>query len=155
MEIIQFVEGLGFWAWFIAGLALVILEVLVSGAVLLWLGVAAFVVGAITFFVPELDWRYQFTLFAILSVVSIFVTRKYMKKKSDAAPETKLNRRGHHYVGREFTLSEAITDGIGRIDIDDGAWRIRGPNLAAGARVKVTGADGTVLIVEAISGDPN
>jgi inner membrane protein len=151
MELIAFVESLGFWAWFIAGLALVILEVFVSGAVLLWLGVAAFVVGAVTFFAPDLDWRYQLTLFAVLSVVSVFAARKYMKAKAAAEPESKLNRRGHHYVGREFTLSEAIVDGNGRVKIDDGAWRVRGLDMPVDTHVRVTAVEGTVLLVEEIS----
>ena len=151
MELMEFVESLGFWAWFIAGLALIILEVFISGAVLLWLGVAAFIVGAVTFMIPTLDWRYQLTMFAVLSVVSVFAARKYMKARAAEQPVSKLNRRGQNYVGREYTLSEAIVDGNGRIKIDDGAWRVRGPDLPVDSRVRVTDVDGTVLIVEEIN----
>ena len=38
-------------------------------------------------------------------------------------------------------------EGRGRIKIDDGVWQVRGPDAPAGARVKVTGAEGTVLTV--------
>jgi membrane protein implicated in regulation of membrane protease activity len=151
MELTAFIESLGFWVWFIVGLLLVILEVFISGAVLMWLGVAAFVVGVVAFFAPDLDWRYQLTLFAVLSVVSVFAARKYMKAKAAAEPVSKLNRRGQNYVGREYKLSEAIVDGNGRIKVDDGAWRVRGPDLPVDARVRVTDVDGTVLIVEEIS----
>jgi membrane protein implicated in regulation of membrane protease activity len=31
-------------------------------------------------------------------------------------------------------------------------WTLRGPNVPAGARVRVTGVDGTVLIVDRLPG---
>ena len=69
MQVLQYLETLAYWDWFIAGLVLVILEVFAPGAVFLWLGIAAGVVGAVVFFAPYLDWKFQFTLFAVLSVV--------------------------------------------------------------------------------------
>jgi len=60
-----------------------------------------------------------------------------------------LNRRGERYVGRQFTLETAIINGRGSIKVDDSVWRATGPELPAGRRVKVVGADGTVLRVEA------
>ena len=39
-------------------------------------------------------------------------------------------------------------EGSGRVRIDDTVWQVRGPDAPAGARVKVTGADGPVLKVE-------
>mgnify|MGYP006185886979 CR=1 FL=1 len=46
-----------------------------------------------------------------------------------------------------FVLSEPIVEGRGRIRIDDSIWQVRGPDAPAGARVVVTGADGTILNV--------
>ncbi|MFD0936463.1 NfeD family protein, partial [Methylobacterium trifolii] len=39
--------------------------------------------------------------------------------------------------------------GAGRIRFDDTLWRVSGPDLPAGARVRVTGMAGTVLTVAA------
>jgi hypothetical protein len=33
------------------------------------------------------------------------------------------------------------------VRVDDTVWQVRGPDSPAGARVKVTGADGSVLVV--------
>jgi hypothetical protein len=33
------------------------------------------------------------------------------------------------------------------VEVDDSSWRVKGPDLPAGTRVKVTGVDGVVFIV--------
>ncbi len=48
-----------------------------------------------------------------------------------------------------FTLEKPIVDGIGTIRIEDTVWRVSGPSLPAGSRVKVARADGAELEVEA------
>jgi membrane protein implicated in regulation of membrane protease activity len=36
------------------------------------------------------------------------------------------------------------------VRVDDTVWQVRGPDMPAGARVKVTGAEGPVLLVAAL-----
>jgi membrane protein implicated in regulation of membrane protease activity len=60
-----------------------------------------------------------------------------------------LNRRGEQYVGRLFTLQEAVVNGVGKLQVDDTTWRISGVDLPAGRKVRVAGVDGTTLRVEA------
>lgn len=151
MQVLQYLETLAYWDWFIAGLALVILEIFAPGAVFMWLGIAAGAVGVIVFAVPELTWKWQFALFAVLSVVSIVVSRRYMKRQPLDTDHPDLNRRGAQYVGRDFVLDEAIVDGKGRMRVDDGAWRVEGPDLPVGARVRVTAVSGATLSVEPIA----
>ena len=52
-------------------------------------------------------------------------------------------------LGREFTLEAPIVNGVGKVDVDDSTWRVRGPNLPAGSQIRVTRIDGVVLVVEA------
>jgi len=150
VQVLQYLETLAYWDWFIAGLALVILEIFAPGAVFMWLGIAAGAVGVFVFVIPELSWKWQFALFAVLSVVSIVVSRRYMKRRPVDTDHPGLNRRGAQYVGRNFVLDEAIVDGQGRMRVDDGAWRVEGPDLPAGARVRVAAVTGAILRVEPI-----
>ena len=152
MQVLQYLETLAYWDWFIAGLVLVILEIFAPGAVFLWLGIAAGVVGAVVFFAPGLDWKIQFTLFAVLSVVSIVVSRRYLKRRPLETDHPDLNRRGAQYVGRDFILDAALSGGRGRLKVDDSTWRVEGPDLPAGAKVRVTAVKGATLQIEAISG---
>ncbi len=47
-------------------------------------------------------------------------------------------------------LDEPIRDGSGRLALGDTTWRVTGPDLAAGAKVRIVEADGAVLKVEAV-----
>ena len=149
MQVLQYLETLAYWDWFIAGLVLVILEIFAPGAVFLWLGIAAGVVGAVVFFAPYLDWKFQFTLFAVLSVVSIVVSRRYLKRRPLETDHPNLNRRGAQYVGRDLILDAALSGGRGRLRVDDTTWRVEGPDLPAGTKVRVTAVNGATLKIEA------
>jgi membrane protein implicated in regulation of membrane protease activity len=46
-------------------------------------------------------------------------------------------------------INEPIADGFGRVTLGDTVWRISGPDLAAGRKIRIIGADGPVLKVEA------
>lgn len=135
-----------YWHWWVAGLALLSLEmVLPTEFVLLWMGVSALVTGAAAWLLP-LNWQVEFLLFGVLSIVSYFTYRKLHPHIVSDKPT--LNRRGASYVGRNFTLAAPIVNGIGKVHVDDSQWRIAGPDLPAGAQVRVTAADGTTLRVE-------
>lgn len=145
----QWLMSLDYWAWWVAGVALVILEIVIPGAVFLWMGIAAGVVGLVVLLVPGLDWRYQFLIFAALSVISIAAARRYLKRSPIETDHPTLNRRGEQYVGRTLTLAEPIVNGRGKAHLDDTMWKLSGPDLPVGAQVRVTGVDGVVLQVEA------
>lgn len=140
-------EHLEFWHWWIAGVALIILEVFTPGAIFMWMGISAGVVGAVLLAAPGTSWQVQFLVFAVLSVSSIVVWRVYHKRHPTESDQPSLNRRGEQYVGRVFTVEEGITDGTGVIRADDSRWKVRGEDLPPGTKVRVTGVDGTVLTV--------
>ena len=144
----EWLDQIDYWHWLIVAVALVVLEIFSPGVFFLWLGVAAAVVGGVLWFMPELSWQTQFVLFAVFSVVSIGVARIFLIRRPIATDEPTLNRRGEQYVGRTLVLSEAIENGVGRVRVDDTLWRVAGKDSPAGARVRVTDVDGTVLIVE-------
>ena len=55
---------------------------------------------------------------------------------------------GAQYIGREVLVEEAISGGRGKVRVGDTVWPAQGSDAAKGARVKITGNSGTVLIVE-------
>ena len=141
-------ESLGAaWSWVIAGLVLAAAEILVPGVFLVWLGLAALATGLVTAALP-MPWQSQTILFAGLAVALVAVaTRLHRRGPGSGGPD--LNRADRGLVGREGVLDEPIVQGAGRIRFDDTLWRITGPDLPAGGRVRVTGISGTVLRVEA------
>ena len=137
-----------YWNWFLLGLVLGIAEVFVPGTFLLWLGIAAGVVGLLLVLFPELDWIYQWLIFALLAIIAVVVWLRYFKGYSDRSDDPLLNRRGHQYVDRVFSLDGPIVNGQGRLKVDDSTWKVSGPDCSAGSRVRVVDVDGVVLQVE-------
>jgi membrane protein implicated in regulation of membrane protease activity len=151
MEIFGFsLENLEFWHWLAFGGILFVFEVLTMSFFFLWLGAAAIFVGIITFIAPDIAWEVQLGLWALMSVLDIFMWRVYRKKNpKKETDEPNLNRRGDQYVGRVFTLEEPIENGFGKVKVDDSIWKVEAKtDIESGKKIKVTAVEGTILQVE-------
>ncbi len=137
------------WSWLAIGIGLIIVEMIAPGLIFVWFGVAAIVTGLVVGVAPMMAWPAQLTLFSVLALVSLVSGRMWMKKHPLKTQDESLNRRADQYVDRTFTLSEAIVNGQGKVQVDDSIWKVRGPDMDLGSLVRVVGTDGTVLNVEA------
>lgn len=135
------------WGWVIAGLVLAGAEIVVPGVFLIWLGLAALGTGLTALVIP-LPWQSQTLLFAALAVALVALAARLHRRAGPHA--TRLNRADRGLIGREGVLAEPIVQGAGRLRFDDTLWRIEGPDLPAGGRVRVVALSGTVLRVEAV-----
>jgi membrane protein implicated in regulation of membrane protease activity len=145
------VESLGPWTWVVAGLILLALEVLLPGTFFLWFGVSAIIVGIVALIFPTIPWQGELIAFVVLAIVLVIIGRRYYGGGLGRIRPSGLNERALNLVGRETVIGEPIVDGRGRIRVDDTVWRITGPDMPSGSRVKVVGADGSVLRVEKIA----
>lgn len=144
---------LGPWNWIVLGLVLMIFEVAAPGIFFLWFGIAALIVGALAILFGEalsLGWQVQVILFLVLSLIAVFIGRRLVGATDAESDEPLLNRRGEQLIGQVFTLEEATVNGRGRARIGDSLWRVAGPDMAAGTRVRITGIDQGTLTVEAV-----
>jgi membrane protein implicated in regulation of membrane protease activity len=148
MDVINYLAANGPWSWIIAGLVILGLELMVSGFFLVWLGIAAVLTGLITLAQP-LPWAWQWLIFGALSLASILVWTSISRRRRANSTEPELNRRTDRYIGHEAVLDRPIVDGYGRLALGDTIWRISGPDLPIGQRIRIVGADGAVLRVEA------
>jgi hypothetical protein len=141
-----------YWYWAAFGAVLGVIEVAVPAMVCIWLAAAALGVAAISWRYPGLAWEHQALIFAGLAVASVALGRTAFAHTREGAStsDRRLNRRAESYIGRMFTLERAIVDGRGRLKVDDSVWLVAGPDLPAGTRVRVTGAENTLLRVEPI-----
>ncbi|MDE1173217.1 MAG: NfeD family protein [Parvibaculaceae bacterium] len=136
----------GDWLWWIVAIMLAVFELLAPGIFFIWLAAAAGMVGVVILFLP-MPLEGQLAMFAMLSVVLLWFSRRVFTRREAINDQPWLNQRGAAYVGRIFTLEEAIINGRGKIKAGDGVWPVAGPDLAAGTQVRVTAADGVVLTV--------
>ncbi len=143
-----FITHLEFWHWLTFALILIILEMLSPGVFLMWLGIAAGIVGLVMLAQPDLSWQIQMTLFALLSIASIIFWR-WAQTRFKAEPDNlHLNRRAEQYIGRTFNLVEPIVNGVGKIKVDDSTWKVHGEDAPVGTQVEVTGVEGVVFKVK-------
>jgi membrane protein implicated in regulation of membrane protease activity len=147
-SIFSLIGTLGAWNWLIAAALLLAMEIAAPGMFMLWLGVAAILIGAVSFAI-DWSWQMQILAFAVVSLALVPAYRHFVHKVEKPVDQPFLNRRAEAFVGKVFTLDKPIADGAGTIRIDDSIWRVTGPDCAAGARVRVTRADGATLHVEA------
>jgi len=143
-------DSIDFWHWLILAVLLIVLEIMISGAFFLWLGVSAGVVGLVLWVFPDMSWASQLLLFSLISVISIALWRIRLNKHPTESEDDTLNTRTAQYVGRVFTLVEPIIDGYGKIRVDDSYWQVSGPDCEKNKKVKVISADGMVLTVEPV-----
>lgn len=135
-----------YWNWMVLGVALMAIEAIVPGFFFLWMGVAALLVGLLLTLIPELGWTYQVMLFALLSVGSIIAWRLRLRRHPTQTADPLLNRRGHQYVGRVFTLDAPAVNGHGKIRVDDSTWKVLvDQDYPAGTRLRIIGVEGVML----------
>ena len=144
----DWLQPVTYWHWWVLGIVLVVFEIFAPTAFFLWPALAAGLMGLALLLYPDLPWVPQVLIFAVLSVASIALWRMYLRRHPTKTSRPLLNRRGHQYVGRVFTLDEPVVNGGGKIHVDDSTWKITGDDCPAGTQVEVVGVDGVVLKVE-------
>ncbi|MBN9255807.1 MULTISPECIES: NfeD family protein [unclassified Mesorhizobium] len=146
---------LGPWNWMVLGFVLLVMELITPGAFMLWIGIAALIIGALSLAIWDAaiwTWQVQVLAFLVLSVISAVIGKTLASSRRTLSDQPLLNRRGQQLIGRMATLAEPIKDGRGRVKLGDTLWRVSGPDLPAGTQVRVTGAADTdlELTVEAV-----
>jgi len=142
-------ENVEYWHWLVLGVLLALLEIFSPGVFMLWIGIGAAVTGLLLLLIPDLPWQVQLVAFALFSIGAIVAARVFLTTHPLESDQPALNRRGEQYIGRVFTLDQAVVNGEGKIRVDDSTWKVHGKDCPAGTRVKVVGVDGVVLQVAA------
>ncbi len=142
----------GGWGWWVAGLVFLILEMVLPSFFFMWLATAAAVTGILVWLLPGLSFLWQVIIFSVLAVATLLLGQAYSKKwVTEKTDHPQLNKRGECYVGRVFTLYQAIENGQGKIKVDDTLWKVHGEDCGQGTKVRVIAVSGTVLDVEPIA----
>lgn len=135
------------WIWLTLGLVLAGLELLLPGVYLIWLAAAAIVTGVLTIGL-DLSFPMQVIDFVFLSLIFAFSARRLLRDKPIVSADPLMNRRGARLVGETALVVQAIEHGSGRVKLGDSEWIAHGPDADAGQRVRVTGSEGAILLVE-------
>lgn len=134
--------------WACLSLLLITAEVFVPGAFLLWLGLAAAAVFAITALVPGLGVLTQVCAFVVLAFIAIAIYRQWFSHAGATSDQPLLNRRAEQLIGQVVVLAQPIVGGQGRVQIGDAFWTVSGADLPTGSAVRVVAVEHMVLKVQ-------
>ncbi len=143
------------WFWLCLGGLLLIGELLGTGGYLLWSGIAAVLVGIIALVLPSLGWEWQGLLFAIFTVVSALLWRKWLSGRQNTKADN-VNQISHKLIGVKARLLTDTEEGFSRVRLADGSWRVYSDiPLSVETEVVVIAVDGITLKVKPSLGDNN
>jgi len=134
------------YAWLTIALVLAVAEMAIPGVFLIWMAGAALITGLLSWVLP-LGVPIQIVIFAVLSILAVFMGRRYLVRHPVVSADPLMNRRGDRAVGEMVVVTQAIVGGSGRVRLGDSEWLARGADAAAGTRLTVTGIEGSVLLV--------
>ncbi|WP_101674234.1 NfeD family protein [Alloalcanivorax mobilis] len=136
--------------WIILGLALIILEFVLSGLVTVFLGIAALLVGVLVFLGLLDDTAWELALFSLFSLLLLAVARRYFRRWL-LGKETRAYDSGDSagLVGHRATVAGPFHQGSGTVLYRGARWQAQasGP-LEDGQMVRIIEHQGLWLTVE-------
>ena len=141
------------WVWAIAGVLLLIAEIIAPGFFLVFVGAAAIATGLFTLLFG-LGTAPQLALFAIYAVLAVMIGKRWYGEPDGGDQHHTINEPAKRLVGKTVTAVTEVDDHGGRVRVGDGEWNARGGPAAPGERLTVTGIEGNCLIVEPVRALP-
>ncbi len=136
--------------WFIIGLALFLLELVLPGFVIFFFGVGAWIT-ALLCLVANPGLNLQVIVFAVTSVLSLLALRKMIQKRFFLAKDDGLSDRVEdEFTGKEaVALSDLEPGKIGKVDFKGTTWKAESESTVnKGQTVIIKNKEDFKLIVE-------
>ena len=138
------------YGWWLLALGLIAAELIAPGYFLLWIGLAAAVMGIIMLVFPGMPFLAQAIVFAALALALCVVYWKFIRPAAELSNDQPLlNRKGDRMIGRRVMVVDAIVNGRGKVKVGDTVWLVEGADCEAGSLVEVVGVQGVTLKVVA------
>ncbi len=149
--------------WVVGGIVLALLEIVVPGMVLVFLGVAALIVAGLIWLGVIDGWIPALTAWFVVSLVSLIVLRGLFQRMMPGEEAWSSADEDVDSFGQVVEVAETITKGEPGDKGEYGRIRYRGTTwpaicyehtLAAGSQAKLVYCDNLVWIVEALDDGP-
>lgn len=137
------------WAWMIAGVVLVILEIFGAGGYLIVAGITAVILALVTYFFPELGFKWQLAFLGLTLVVNAVLLTRWFRKYDKTSQSIDVGKPGGDLIGRTVVLQNDIVNHESKIRLQDANWDVscREEAIASGGRVQISDVKGRTLIV--------
>ena len=139
-----------FWIWLTVGAVILTAELATGSGWLLWPAVSAAIVAYLTMLGVDVGLPGEIALFAVLTIATTFLSRRFLKRPKDGA---NLNEPAR-LIGRTGQATSPFVGGYGRVAVEGCEWaaEVEGEEaVEEGARVEVAAlADGARLVVRKV-----
>ncbi len=139
--------------WFLAGLALLILEFILPGLIIAFFGVGAWIV-ALVCLITDIGLNTQLIIFIIASVLSLLCLRRWLKGifLGHAVSKQNLKENLDEFVGQKAVVKENIVPKAGgKVEFHGTNWLAQADEeIAEGAMVQIIGKDNITLKVKSL-----
>lgn len=139
--------------WLCAGFVFLIIEMLTGTLLFFCIAAAAFLVSLLAWALG-LSSVAQFLCFGVVSVAAVAAWMKFRPNPQDRIEQRAgaegLNNRLAGFIGREAVLEEPISNGRGRIRLDDSYWNVAGEDAPVASRVRIVAVEGMIFRVEQV-----
>ena len=142
------------WIWMYAGAALMLLELVTPGFVLVFFGLSAATVGMLKLsFGDAFTMSWQLVSFSVLSVLYLAFLRRWLKSIFKGDVEDSPLDLGSEYAGRSGRVTARISPpGQGRVLVGDAEWTAESSvAIEKDEPVKVVSRRNLTLFVEPVS----
>ncbi|MCP5014032.1 MAG: NfeD family protein [Ketobacter sp.] len=142
-----------YWYWVVLGVMLMLSEIVLTTFFILWFGLAAVMMGALTYLFPDIEVSWQILIWTVLSSALALFWFKFLKPLSIDKTKAGLSREA--IVGEVGQVISVPREGMrGKLRfpapiLGADEWMIMSQDsLAEGDRVRVKDVSGNSLIVE-------
>lgn len=140
--------------WLIASGIFFIVEIITTGFLVFWLGIAALLSMIVSIFTDNII--IQTVVFIITSVILIFATKPFVKKFIHKKEGEDMKTNAFSIIGKTAIVIKDIDtiDGKGQIKVEGEIWSAEGKdgsNIEKGTKVEILNIDGVKAIVKPIA----
>jgi inner membrane protein len=108
--------------WFIIGLIMVLMEFAIPGLIVVFFGAGAWVTAILIAIFPGMAVWVQLMIFTVLSIVSLLLLRRLLKRHFFSEQEGAESEGLDDYIGRTATVEKAIDNGVGKVSFKGASW---------------------------------
>jgi len=144
-------------SWFVMGIVLILLELVIPGIIIMFFGCGALLVSLLLYCGLQLDSTGQALVFLISSLAFLALFRPiYMKLCKSGFNKNQAPGADVHseYIGKKALVTKAIPGGIaqGQIEFKGAIWNaVSNEPVAAGSWIEITDIEGLLMHVKPCS----
>jgi membrane protein implicated in regulation of membrane protease activity len=107
--------------WFLIGLGLLLLELVLPGLVILFFGTGAWVT-ALVCALADISLNVQILIFLVASLLGLVLLRKYLKKRFFNKKDMEVKDPLEEFAGHQAKAVEDFKNGVGKVEFKGTQW---------------------------------